>query len=68
MDRQVGLTKPIAEQCGRLPVGRDSEDATVVLADGGRFLAALADDEFAFRREADGARELTHVGRLGESV
>ena len=39
-----------------------------MLADGGRFLAALADDEFAFRGEADGAREFTHVGRLGEGV
>ena len=68
MDRQVGLTEAIAEQGGRMPVGRDAEDAAVVLADGRRFLATFADDELAFRGEADRAGEFAHVGGLGEGV
>ena len=39
-----------------------------MLTDGCRFLSALADDEFAFRGEADGAGEFAHVRRLSEGV
>ena len=68
MDRQVGLAEAIAEQGGRLPVGGDAEDAAVVFTDGRRFLATFADDELAFRGEADRAGEFAHVGGLGEGV
>ena len=65
---EVGLAEAVAEHGGGAAVGRDAQDAAVVLADGGRFLAALGDDEFALRREAQGAGEFAHVRRLGEGV
>ena len=68
VDADLRLPEAITEHRGGAAVGRDSEHAAVVLADGRRFLTALGDDELAARREAHGAREFAVVGGLREGV
>ena len=68
VDAELRLTEAVAEDRGGASVGRDLEDAAVVLADRRGFLPALGDDELAARRQAQRARELAIVGGLRECV